>query len=187
MIEVTNPSQILLSGRDREAPGSVVSASVEGTRPLLVEVQALVSPTVFGNPRRQAAGIDYNRMVLLLAVLEKREGQKLYDKDAYVNVVGGIKLIEPAADMAVILSVASSLTGRTLKKGTAVFGEVGLTGEVRPVRFAEQRLQEAKRSGIKNIIMPQRNFNNLNIPDGIKVWGVSTVAEALIQLSDKKE
>lgn len=186
MVEVTNPSEILLSGRDREAPGSVVAASVEGTRPLLVEVQALISPTAFGNPRRQAAGIDYNRMVLLLAVLEKRAGQKLYDKDAYVNVVGGIKLIEPAADMAVILSVASSLTGRTLKKSTAVFGEVGLTGEVRPVRFAEQRLQEAKRSGIKNVVMPQRNFNNLNIPEGLKVVGVSTVAEALMQLSDKK-
>lgn len=178
MTEVRNPSELLL--RDRmAAPGSVVAVSVEGTRPVLVELQALVCTTVFGTPRRMATGIDYNRMALLIAVLEKRAGLKLYDQDAYVNVAGGLKLVEPAVDLGVALAIASGSRGRALSEGTAVFGEIGLTGEVRPVGRADIRLAECAKSGFTTVILPQRNLRGLKAPEGVQLIGVMTVSEAL--------
>ncbi len=178
MREVLNPSELLL--RDRvAAAGSVVAVSVEGTRPVLVELQALVCTTVFGTPRRMATGIDYNRMALLIAVLEKRAGLKLYDQDAYVNVAGGLKLEEPAVDLGVALAIASGARGRPLPEGMAVFGEIGLTGEVRPVGRAEVRLSECAKSGFTHVVLPKRNCRGLKIPDGLQLIGVTTVSEAL--------
>lgn len=178
MAEVTNPSEMLLSDR-ANAAGSIVTVSVEGTRPVLVEIQALVSSTVFGTPRRMATGVDYNRMALLIAVLERRAGLRLYDQDVYVNVAGGLKLDEPAADLGVALAVASGLRGRPLADGVAVFGEIGLTGEVRPVGRAETRLFECVKSGFTTVILPRRNMKGVRLPDGLEAVGVSTVSEAL--------
>lgn len=182
MVEVKNPSEMFLTSGRREEPGSVVTCSMEGSRPMVVEIQGLVAHTSFGNPRRQSAGMDYNRIVLLLAVLEKRTGMRLYDQDVYVNVAGGLRLVEPAADLAAALTVASSFTGRVLPGKTAAFGEVGLTGEVRPVRFAEARLAELARTGFERVILPKRNLKGLTVPEGLEVVGVSVLAEALVQL-----
>jgi DNA repair protein RadA/Sms len=182
MAEVTNPSEMLLSDR-ANAAGSIVTVSVEGTRPVLVEIQALVSATVFGTPRRMATGVDYNRMALLIAVLERRAGLRLYDQDVYVNVAGGLKLDEPAADLGVALAVASGLRGRPLPDGVAVFGEIGLTGEVRPVGRAETRLFECVKSGFTTVILPRRNMKGIRAPEGLEMVGVSTVSEALNLLS----
>ncbi len=182
MAEVTNPSEMLLSDR-ANAAGSIVTVSVEGTRPVLVEIQALVSSTVFGTPRRMATGVDYNRMALLIAVLERRAGLRLYDQDVYVNVAGGLKLDEPAADLGVALAVASGLRGRPLPDGVAVFGEIGLTGEVRPVGRAETRLFECVKSGFTTVIMPRRNIKGIRAPEGLEMVGVATVSEALNLLS----
>ncbi len=184
MVEVTNPSEMFLSSGRREEPGSIVTCSMEGSRPMVVEIQGLVARSAFGNPRRQTAGMDYNRLVLLLAVLEKRTGIPLFDQDVYVNVAGGLRLVEPAADLAGALTVASSFRGRVLPGKTAVFGEVGLTGEVRPVRFAEARLAELVRNGFTRVILPKRNLKGLTVPPGLDTVGVSTLAEALVQLKD---
>ncbi len=178
MVEITNPSELLLSERANSA-GSIVVASVEGTRPVLVELQALVSSTSFGTPRRMATGVDYNRMALLIAVLEKRAGLRLYDQDAYVNVAGGLKLDEPAIDLGIALALASSLRGHALPDGVAVFGEVGLTGEVRPVGRADLRVAECVKSGFTTIVLPRRNLKGLATPDGIELVGVDTVSMAL--------
>jgi DNA repair protein RadA/Sms len=178
MTEVSNPSEMLLSDRANSA-GSIVAVSVEGTRPVLVEVQALVANTVFGTPRRMATGVDYNRMALLIAVLEKRAGLRLYDQDVYINVAGGLKLDEPAADLGIALAIASGLRGKPLPDGVAVFGEIGLTGEVRPVGRAETRLAECAKSGFTTIIMPKRNLKGVRAPDGVEMIGVSAVADAL--------
>ena len=184
MVEVTNPSEMFLSSGRREEPGSIVTCSMEGSRPMVVEIQGWVARSAFGNPRRQTAGMDYNRLVLLLAVLEKRTGIPLFDQDVYVNVAGGLRLVEPAADLAGALTVASSFRGRVLPGKTAVFGEVGLTGEVRPVRFAEARLAELVRNGFTRVILPKRNLKGLTVPPGLDTVGVSTLAEALVQLKD---
>ena len=178
MAEVSNPSEMLLSDR-ANGPGSIVTASVEGTRPVLVEIQALVSNTVFGTPRRMATGIDYNRMALLVAVLEKRAGLRLYDQDVYLNVAGGLKLDEPAADLGVALAIASGLRGSPLPDGVAVFGEIGLTGEVRPVGRAETRLAECAKTGFTTVVLPKRNIRGVKAPDGLELVGVQTVADAL--------
>ena len=182
MAEVSNPSEMLLSNRSNFA-GSIVTASLEGTRPVLVELQALVSATVFGTPRRMATGVDYNRMALLIAVLEKRAGLRFYDQDAYLNVAGGLKLDEPAVDLGITLALASGLRGRPLQDGVAVFGEVGLTGEVRPVGRAEVRLIECAKAGFTTVVLPGRNLRGTKIPEGVNVIGVATVAEALELLS----
>jgi DNA repair protein RadA/Sms len=155
--EVDNPSMALLSGKPENAPGSVVVASLEGTRPMLVEIQALVCTTGFGVPRRMATGVDYNRIVLLMAVLEKRVGMQLCNYDAYVNVVGGLKIDEPACDLGIISAVASSFKNIPIDDSTVVIGEVGLTGEVRAVNQVEKRIMEASRIGFKNCIIPAGN------------------------------
>lgn len=180
LMEVKNPSGLLLSERPESAPGSVVLACMEGVRPLLIEIQALVSTTCFGMPRRMAVGFDYNRLILLMAVLEKRVGLMLANQDAYVNAVGGIKVTEPAADLAVILAVASSFRNVSLDAHTVVMGEVGLTGEVRMVSRVDVRISEAATMGFKRFVIPAGNLTGLKIrQQGLKIVGVSNVLEAM--------
>lgn len=177
--EVANPSEIFLEERSQGAAGSTVVASMEGTRPVLVEIQALISPTSFGNPRRMATGIDHNRVPLLMAVLEKRMGMLLQNQDAYLKVAGGVKLDEPAIDLAIAVSIASSFRDKPTRATDCIIGEVGLTGEVRRVSRIEQRVQEAAKLGFERVILPANNLGGWQSPKGVELVGVSTVAEAL--------
>lgn len=179
MTEVKNASEALLSERAHNASGSVIMCAIEGSRPLLTDVQALVSTTVFGNPRRMASGIDQGRLALLLAVLEKRAGFRLYDKDVYINIAGGMSLTEPAADLALCGAIASSFRNRPTEGNWAVMGEVGLAGEVRAVSQAERRIVECMRLGFDHIVLPKGNLRGLSIPDGVEVVGVETVSQAI--------
>ena len=181
---VPNPSQLFLAERPANAPGSAVLCCVEGSRPLLVEVQALVSTSSFGNARRMASGIDQNRLSLLLAVLEKRAGLNLLGEDVFVNVAGGMSVEEPAADLAVVAAVASSVRNRPIKPGTAVFGEVGLAGEVRGTTQASLRVREAAQMGFDRVVMPEANVVPAEAPDGCELVGVRSVAEALDQMME---
>lgn len=176
--EVANPSELFLSERSKAA-GSTVVASMEGTRPVLVELQALVTPTSFPSPRRMATGVDYNRVALIMAVLEKRVGMLLQNQDAYVNVAGGIRLDEPAIDLAIAVSLASSFRDRATLPDDVVLGEVGLTGEVRGVSRIEQRVKEAAKLGFKRAIIPHKNMSGWEYPKGIEIVPVHTVEEAL--------
>ncbi len=177
--EVQNPSEIMLSGRPVNASGSVVSCTMEGTRPMLLEVQALSSFTSFGMPRRTATGVDYNRVVILIAVLDKRAGMDLSTHDTYVNLAGGLKVNEPALDLGMVAAIASSFRNIAIDPHTIVFGEVGLTGEVRAVSMAEKRVIEAAKLGFRVCIMPKANLDKMPKVNGIKVIGVSNVSEAL--------
>ncbi|AIE58614.1 DNA repair protein RadA [Bacillus methanolicus] len=177
--EVENPSEIFLEERSQGAAGSTVVASMEGTRPVLVEIQALISPSSFGIPRRMATGIDHNRVPLLMAVLEKRVGMLLQNQDAYLKVAGGIKLDEPAIDLAIAISIASSFRGKPTRPTDCIIGEVGLTGEVRRVSRIEQRVQEAAKLGFERVILPQNNLGGWQGPKGIELVGVSSVSQAL--------
>ncbi len=179
LYEVENPSMMLLSGRPVNVSGTCVACAMEGSRPLLAEVQGLVSPTGFGNPRRMTTGFDYNRLSLLLAVLEKREGYFFANLDAYVNVVGGLRLDEPASDLPVALALVSSLKDTPVPEGVVAFGEIGLAGEIRSVSQAEARISEAARLGFTRIILPKPNLKNLSVrPDGAEIIGVRTVRDA---------
>ncbi|MCR6098372.1 DNA repair protein RadA [Salipaludibacillus agaradhaerens] len=177
--EVLNPSEIFLEERSTGAAGSAVVASMEGTRPVLVEIQSLISPTSFGNPRRMATGIDHNRISLIMAVLEKRVGMMLQNHDAYVKVAGGVRLDEPSIDLAIAVSIASSFRDAPTAPADAIVGEVGLTGEVRRVTRVEQRVNEAAKLGFKRVIIPKKNEGGWTIPSGIEVTGVSSVNEAI--------
>jgi len=179
LVEVQNASEFMLSGRPENASGSVVACSMEGTRPILLEIQALVCNSNFGMPRRTAAGTDYNRVNLLMAVLEKRAGMHLSNADAYVNIAGGIKMNEPAIDLGIVMAIVSSYKNRPINEKTIVFGEVGLSGEVRAVSMPEQRVAEAKKLGFETCIVPEVSVNMLKGIDGIKVVGVNTVNEAI--------
>lgn len=181
--EVLNPSEVMLSGRPIDVAGSLVSCSLEGTRPMLIEVQALASFTSFGMPRRTATGIDYNRMVILIAVLEKRAGLDMGNYDVYVNLAGGMRINEPSLDLAAALAIASSFRNTPLDAQTVVFGEVGLTGEIRGVAMAEKRVVEAAKLGFKTCIMPKANVDKLPTIKGIKIIGVSHIGEALDVIS----
>ena len=179
MREVENASEVLLSSRAHNQSGSVVMCAMEGSRPLLVDVQALVATTVFGNPRRMASGVDQGRLALLLAVLEKRAGFRLYDKDVYINIAGGMTLDEPGADLALCAAIASSHKNRVLGGSWAVMGEVGLAGEVRPVGQADRRVAECARMGFTDLILPHGNLRGLTAPDGLTLHPVNTLNEAL--------
>lgn len=181
---VANPSALFLSERREGSPGSAVVATVEGSRPMLVEVQALVSPTSFGNPRRMSLGIDPNRTSLLLAVLEKREGLELLGDDVFVSVAGGLEVAEPAADLGVVAAVASSLRNRPVPSDTVVFGEVGLAGEVRSAGQAALRVREAAQMGFKRCVLPARSLPPA--PPGLELIGVHTLTEALERLFDPR-
>ena len=177
--EVQNPSEFLLSGRPEDASGAAVACLMEGTRPILLEVQALVTATSFGMPRRTAAGTDYNRVNLLMAVLEKRCRYEMSRYDAYVNIAGGMRMNEPALDLAIIMSLVSSLKDRAIDPKTVIFGEVGLSGEVRGVSMAEQRVNEAVKLGFETCILPQICLDRLKRTEGIRLIGVRNVREAI--------
>lgn len=180
LVDVINPSSRMLQHKNRDQAGSVIAGIIEGTRPMLVEVQALVCPTNFGMARRQANGMDYNRLSMLLAVLEKKVGMQLSSFDAYLNVVGGFKLVEPASDLGVVLAIASSFKNSPVDSLTVIFGEVGLTGEVRPVNQMEKRLAESHRLGFKRCIIPEGSkILPKELVDEMEIVEVSTVEEAI--------
>ena len=183
LVEVPDPSEIMLNGRPQDSPGSCVVCAMEGTRPMLVEIQALVTRTSFGIPRRQATGTDYNRMNLLMAVLEKRLGLKMSECDAYLNVAGGMKMNEPAIDLGIALSVVSSFKDIVIPSDMAVFGEVGLLGEVRSVSQAEQRASEAIKMGFTKIMMPGANASALKNLPADKIIAADNLRDAIKQLS----
>lgn len=184
--EVRNPSEFMLVGRPIDASGSIVSCSVEGTRPILIEIQALVAKSGLGNPRRSATGIDYNRMHLLVAVLEKRLGFHLSECDAYVNIVGGVKITETALDLAVLIALASSYMDFVVDVNTIAIGEVGLSGEVRNVGMLEARINEARKLGFTKCVIPKSAIKSLKNVEGIELIGVSDVREAINKIRPKK-
>ena len=179
LAEVENPSEFMLSGRPENATGSVVACSMEGTRPILLEIQALVCNSNFGMPRRTAAGTDYNRVNLLMAVLEKRAGIHMSNSDAYVNIAGGMKINEPAIDLGIVMALVSSYRNLPIDEKTIVFGEVGLSGEVRAVNMPEQRVAEAKKLGFETCIMPEVSVGVVKGIKGIKIIGVNTINDAI--------
>ena len=179
LVEVENPSEYMLSGKPENASGSVVACSMEGTRPILIEIQALVCQSNFGMPRRTAAGTDYNRVNLLMAVLEKRIGLPLSNYDAYVNIAGGIKMNEPAIDLGIIMALVSSYKNRAIDEKMIVFGEVGLSGEVRAVSMPEQRVAEAKKLGFETCILPKVCLDMVKEIKGIKLLGVGNISDVI--------
>ena len=180
LMEVPNPSMAMLSGRPENVPGTCIICTMEGTRPVLAEVQALVSPTAFGNPRRMASGPDTGRFIMLMAVLEKRGGIKAASYDAYANVVGGLRISEPAADLGLILALASSFTGKSIDSSTVAIGEVGLTGEIRACSFLEARIAECEKLGFKRCIIPAVNFKKLRNFESIEICPVSNIQEVIV-------
>lgn len=180
LAEVENPSLMLISGKPKNTPGSCVACIMEGTRPIMAEVQALVTPTGFGNPRRMSTGFDYNRVSMILAVLEKRAGYFFGTTDTYINVVGGLKFDEPACDLSVALALVSSLKDVVVSDDTLAFGEIGLAGEIRGVSNCEQRVREAVRLGFSRCIVPYHNLKNLslNIAGDTEIIGVRNIREA---------
>lgn len=179
LVEVENPSEFMLNGKPEHASGSVVACSIEGTRPILIEIQALVCNSNFGMPRRTAAGTDYNRVNLLMAVLEKRLGLHLSNYDAYVNIAGGVKMNEPAIDLGIVMAIISSYKNHPIDEKTIVFGEVGLSGEVRAVSMPEQRVAEAKKLGFETCIIPEVSRNMVKGIAGIKIVGVKNIGDAM--------
>ena len=180
--EVANPSLMLLSGRPLNVSGACVACTIEGTRPMLAEIQGLVSPTGFGNPRRMSTGFDNNRLALILAVLEKRAGYFFSNLDTYVNVVGGLWLDEPAVDLPVALALVSGLKDAVIPSGCLAVGEIGLTGEIRAVSNADLRVAEAARMGFEKVIVPYHNLSGITKREGIQVVGVRTVREAFEEI-----
>ena len=180
--EVSNPSAVFLSERPVATPGSVVTASMEGTRPILVELQALASSTSFGTPRRTILGLDHNRVALLTAVMEKKLGMHLMGHDIFMNVAGGVKVDEPAVDMAIVSAVASSFLDKSIPDSTIVLGEVGLTGEVRAIGQVETRVAEAQKMGFTRCILPQNNLKRLTEIDGMDLAGITNVEEGMENL-----
>ena len=176
--QILNPSEFMLEGRPTDASGSVVACLMEGTRPILVEIQALLTRSNFGMPRRTAVGTDYNRVNLLMAVLEKRIGIQMGDFDAYVNVAGGMKISEPGLDLALLIAMLSSYKNRVIEADTIFFGEVGLAGEIRAVAMTDQRVAEAKKLGFKRCVLPKVSMDSLKDTSGIELIGISNVKEA---------
>jgi DNA repair protein RadA/Sms len=182
LVEVANPSAVFLSERPESAAGSTVTASMEGTRPILVELQALVSSTSFGTPRRTILGLDANRVALLAAVMEKKLGMHLMGHDIFMNVAGGVRIDEPAVDMGVVAAIASSFLDRPIQNGSVVLGEVGLTGEVRAISHVEMRVAEIKKMGFTTCLVPAGNLKRMPEVEGIKLVGIETVADAVDEL-----
>ena len=185
LIEITNPSSILISERDGNPSGSIIAVSLEGTRPLLVELQALTTFSVFGIPRRNAIGIDYNRLTLLMAVLEKKANLQLGNQDVYLNIVGGIRVNEPALDLPAVLAVASSLKNISIKEDVVAIGEVGLTGEVRSVNMIDKRIKEAEKLGYKTCIIPESNKKLLKEKHKLDIIGARNIVDAMKYLGLK--
>jgi DNA repair protein RadA/Sms len=179
LMEVKNPSEFMLSGRPKDACGCVVACSVEGTRPIMIEIQALVCHSNLGIPRRQTTGTDFNRVNLLMAVLEKRLGLQMSGCDAYVNIAGGMKIQEPAVDLGMVMAIVSSFKNRPVDEKMVVFGEVGLSGEVRAISMADKRVQEAKKLGFTACVLPKANAEAIKNPGNIRIIGVSSVQDAI--------
>ena len=179
LVELDNPSKVLISEKAKDVAGSVIISTVEGTRPMLLELQALVSPTSFGIAKRTATGVDFNRVALLLAVLEKRVGLQIQNQDVYINVVGGIKINEPSIDMGIIIAVASSFRNIPVSEDVVVTGEVGLTGEVRAVSFIEKRIAECKKLGFKKMVIPRNNYDAVKEIKGIDIIPVDNLRQAI--------
>ncbi|MDV2603151.1 DNA repair protein RadA [Pediococcus acidilactici] len=177
--EVANPSEIFLEERLKDASGSAIVVSMEGTRPILVEIQALITPTIFGNAQRTASGLDRNRVSLIMAVLEKRAKLTLQNQDAYLKAAGGVKLDEPAIDLALAISIVSSFKNQGTRPTDSFVGEIGLTGEIRRINRIEQRVAEAQKLGFKRILIPKNNLKGWQPPEGIEVVGVATIADAI--------
>lgn len=180
LTEVSNPSMMLISGKPKNTSGSCIACLMEGSRPIMAEVQSLVTPTGFGTPRRMASGIDYNRMSMLIAVLEKRAGYFLGNMDCYVNIIGGLKIDEPAADLSIALAIVSSLKDYAVNEDVLAFGEIGLGGEIRAVNSCEQRIREAAKLGFRKCVVPKYNLTKIqkNLKENIEVIGVSNVRQA---------
>ena len=183
--EVANPSEYLLEARPENASGCVVACSMEGTRPILVEIQALVCQSNFGIPRRTAVGTDFNRVNLLMAVLEKKVGLHLASSDAYVNIAGGMKMTEPAIDLGICLAIASSVKDIVIPDGLMAFGEIGLSGEVRAVSMAGQRVKEAKKLGFDTVILPEVCRSSVEKPEGIQLVFVKRIQDAISYIMKK--
>jgi DNA repair protein RadA/Sms len=179
MVEIANPSQIFLASHEGESIGSAVVCTLEGSRPLLVEIQALTNATSFGQPRRVANGVDFARLLMIVAVLSRRIGLKLGNQDIIVNVTGGIKVDEPAADIGIALAIASSFRDARVQSDLAVLGEIGLSGEIRPVSQVERRLLEISRLGFKKCLVPKSGLKNIKIPESLKITSVTSVREAV--------
>ena len=182
MTEILNPSDVLISEREDNPAGSCVVSCIEGTRPILVELQALTAQTVFGYPKRTANGIDFNRLALLIAVMEKKAGLNLGNQDVYLNVVGGLKINEPSIDLGIILVTASIFRNIAISKDVVIMGEVGLTGEVRRINFIEKRLKEAEKLGFKTCVIPESNKKVLKDKFKLDIIGVRNVKEAMEKL-----
>jgi len=189
LLEITNPSQIFLSPRTGEVVGSSVVCTLEGSRPLLVEVQALTNPTSFGLPRRVANGVDFGRLLLIIAVLSRRAGLKLGNQDIVVNVTGGLKINEPAVDLGIALAIASSFSDTEVNSKLAVIGELGLSGELRAVSQPERRLTEVARLGFQHCLVPKTGLKNINKPDSLELIQVGTIKEAIVKglISHRKD
>ena len=185
LVEIANPSQLLISERDGNPAGSAIVVSIEGTRALVIELQALSTQSVFGMPRRNASGIDYNRLTLLMAVLEKRAGMNFGSQDVYINLVGGIKINEPALDLGIILAAASSFKNISIREDVVVIGEVGLTGEVRSVNMIEKRIKEAEKLGYKTCIIPESNKKLLKEKFKLDIIGAKNIIDAMKYLGLK--
>lgn len=179
MCEITNPSDVLISEREGEPAGSCIVSSIEGTRPILVELQALTSQSVFGIPKRTANGFDYNRLALLIAVLEKKLGMQLGNQDVYLNIVGGLRINEPSIDLGIIMVVASSYKNKPIPKDMVIIGEVGLTGEVRRINLVEKRIKEAEKLGFKKCIIPESNKKDLKDKYKLDIIGVRDIKETI--------
>ncbi len=179
LVELENPSKILIAEKPKDVAGSIIISTVEGTRPMLLELQALASPTSFGIPKRTATGVDYNRVSLLMAVLEKRVGMQIQNQDIYINVVGGIKINEPSIDLGIVMAIASSFRNIPIDGNVAITGEVGLTGEVRAVSFIEKRIAECKKLGFTKIVIPKSNYEAVKDVKGIDICPVDSVRQAI--------
>jgi len=179
LCEVLNPSQMMINGRPENASGSVITCTIEGTRPMLAEIQALSSPSGFGNARRMATGLDFNRAIMLVAILEKKLGFNMQSQDIYLNIAGGLKINEPSTDLAAIIAIASNYKNYVVDYKTLILGEVGLTGEVRSITYPEKRVNEAKKLGFNKVILPSDNVKSIKNIDDIEIIGVKTVAQAI--------
>ena len=184
--EVENPSEMLLSGRPQNASGNCAVCTIEGTRPLIAEIQALATPTTFPVSRRTSNGYDYNRLCLILAVLEKKLGMKFSANDVYINVIGGLRLTEPGTDLGLACALISSFIDKPLDDNVIALGELGLSGEIRAVSNVDIRIKEAAKLGFSTVILPKRCLEGKNAPEGVKLYGVSTIAEALKILGRKQ-
>jgi DNA repair protein RadA/Sms len=182
LAEVKNPSELFLSDREKNVSGSAITASVEGTRPILLEVQALVTPSNYGNPQRVTTGFDSRRLSILLAVLEKRANLRLSANNVFLNMAGGVRIMEPAVDLAICCSIASSLLDKIIDNKLVLIGEVGLGGEIRSVGNIEKRIQEAEKLGFKRIVIPGNNLKNLKLNTGINITGVNNISEILLSI-----